>query len=443
MTRIQPASLLLAGALAWSSPMEAVAQETHGNITFRAPASYKLTREKDGLTRMRVEDGESWLEIRLLPGTKLEGSIEDHADRFVKLIEKSNPTEFRIEVARTTKTPKNAERVCNIGASAINPNAPGTYSYFLVWCYLAGGRVETVVLNTNSPQLYTKQQPTIERVLNGLRFSSAKVLAEGKPPLTEFAYERTVGFVEWLLEIPMTESQRAAIKEALIESWTKEDKETIDGTQELSNAVDELASKSEDEKRAIRVILRDKVLTEWRKGKEPVERMLAGVWDAAHEPIVAGEPPLTQQVCDATAEAYFLISCAVAGLGMQTPDKELLGKWTDLLKSRYPQMPKEAREGLQQMPIFAAALRAGWPTMPDAEKQPLLAQWKTIPGVVELGKQLSETSMKNLVDLQARMNANNMRFQMMSNILRMQHETSMTIIRNMSGSPWRYEYRYR
>lgn len=443
MTRIQPASLLLALALAWASPVEAAAQETHGNITFRAPAKYKLTREKDGLTRMRIEDAESWIEIRLLPGAKLEGRVEDHVDRFLKLVEKNNPTEFRVDIARTSKTPKNAERVCNAGASAVNPNAPGTYSYFLVWCYLAGGRVETVVVNTNSPQLYTSQQPTLEKLLNGLRFSSAKVLAAGKPPLTEFAYERTVGFVEWLLEVPMTETQRAAIQGALIESWTKQDQETIQGTEELSNGVDEMASKSEDEKRAIRVILRDKVLTEWRKGKDPVERMLVGVWDAAHEPIVAGEPPLTQQVCDATAEGYFLIACAVAGLGMQTPDKELLAKWTDLLKTRYPQMPKEAREGLQQMPIFAAAMRAGWPTMPDAEKQPLVAQWKTIPGIVELGKQLSATSMKKLVDLQARMNANNLHFQMMSNILQMQHETSMTIIRNMGSSNWHYEYRYR
>ena len=32
--------------------------------------------------------------------------------------------------------------------------------------------------------------------------------------------------------------------------------------------------------------------------------------------------------------------------------------------------------------------------------------------------------------------------QMISNMLRMQHQTNMTIIRNMGSTPYKYEYRY-
>ena len=437
---IRAAAILL--ALAGTAAAQ-TKTETHGNITFRVPEGYQLTRGQDGIARLRRDEAEKWLELRLLPGVKLAGKVEDHVDRLLKDVEKNNPTEFVVDTARTSKRPKNAERICYAGASAINPNAPGTYSHFLIWCYRTGGRVETIVINSNSPALYNAQQKTLDKLLNDMRFASAKVIAEGTPPLTEFAYDRTISFVEWLLEVPMTAMQRTTIREAMVAAWQKNDRETIDGTQELIDGVDELAAKTDDEKRALRVIVRDKALAEWRKSKDPVEQMLVGVWDAAHQPLVPGTPPLTQQVCDATAEAYFLMACAVAGQGMRSPDKALLAKWTELLRTRYPDLPQEFRVGLQQMPVFAAAMRVGWADMPEAEKTQLVAQWKTVPGVVELGKQLAAASAQSLLDLQARMQANNMYFQTMSNIMRMQHETSMTIINNMGGGGWRYEYRWR
>lgn len=438
----QLAPVLLFSSLL-GSILPAQSTETLGNVTFRVPKSYVLTHDKEGFDRVRTEEGPNWLELRVLAGTKLTGKVEDHVDGFLQQVQKSNPTEYRIDVPRSSKTPRNAERVSSAAASAQNPNAPGTYSYFVVWCYLAGSRVETIVLNTNSPELYAKQQPVVERFLNGIRLASAQVLAEGTPPLTQFGYERTLGFVEWLLEIPMTDTQRTAIRMALLDGWEKNDRETIDGTTQLVEGVDELAGKTEDEKRVVRVMLRDKALAEWRKSKESVEQMLAGIWDAAHQPVVAGDPPLTQQVCDATAEAYFLMACAVAGVTMKTPEKDLLTKWTELLKSRYAELPKESREALQQMPVFAAALRVAWPQLPEDQKRQHVEQWKGIPGIPELGKQISANSMKNLLDLQARVQANNMYYQTMSNMLRMQHETSMTIIRNMGSSNWHYEYRYR
>ncbi|MBK9386469.1 MAG: hypothetical protein IPN34_16780 [Planctomycetes bacterium] len=59
----------------------------------------------------------------------------------------------------------------------------------------------------------------------------------------------------------------------------------------------------------------------------------------------------------------------------------------------------------------------------------------------KLGPQLSAISMRSLLSRQAQLQAQQLHFQTMSNIMRMQHDTMRIIASNMGGNT-RYEYRW-
>lgn len=96
-----------------------------------------------------------------------------------------------------------------------------------------------------------------------------------------------------------------------------------------------------------------------------------------------------------------------------------------------------------------ALIRYAWPTLDETARQelrdrwadslrhlgvaPKLAAWQSTPAPA---REIDTLAAWRKLQIQQQNTA------MISNMLRMQHETNMTILRNMGGTPYRYDYRY-
>src|ERR1700682_5646323 len=125
-------------------------------------------------------------------------------------------------------------------------------------------------------------------------FASDAVLAQGNPPLTESMVTRYINFTAWFYEIPFTQPQREKIRAILLRDWKKPE-EIKNDMSWLSMAAD-LAKGSPDVREFIRCDLQARNLKAMRANKDPDAQWLAAVYDEAHQPIAAGNPPLTESM---------------------------------------------------------------------------------------------------------------------------------------------------
>ncbi len=283
----------------------------------------------------------------------------------------------------------------------------------------------------------------------------ARVLAEGDPPLTVELVDRTTGFIEWMLDVPLTDGQRQTIREGLVESWTSNNREDVEGIADLLQLEAQVREMDEATRLALRAQVQPDLVQQLRQQPEDEgAQWLLAIYEAGHQPIADGDPPLTRQATDAYAE--FLCFVIAQGLGQEgfEPPAEFKDEFAKTVAAGYADLSPEEKQELVQMPLAWAAVRIEWAKMPDEQKQQYRAQWaESVKGLVpEQPAQPAaeepapaaggDNSPGNLAALQQKMANQQMYFQTMSNIMRMQHETNMSIISNIGGGGWRYEYRY-
>jgi hypothetical protein len=127
------------------------------------------------------------------------------------------------------------------------------------------------------------------------RVVSDAVLAPGNPPLAESMVTRFTDFQAWLLEIPFTPQQRERIRAMLLQDWKKPEDIKSDMTWLTTEA--NFAKGAPDVREFIRVDFQVKVLKDLRADKNsPDSQWLAAAYDSAHQPIAAGNPPLTESM---------------------------------------------------------------------------------------------------------------------------------------------------
>ena len=281
------------------------------------------------------------------------------------------------------------------------------------------------------------------------------VLAEGDPPLTVELVDRTSGFIEWLLDVPLTDGQRQTIRDGLVESWTSNNREDVEGILDLLQLEAQVRELDEATRLALRAQVQPGLVQQLRDQPEDEgAQWLLAIYEAGHQPIADGDPPLTRQATDAYAE--FLCFVIAQGLGQEgfEPPAEFKGEFAKTVAAGYADLSPEEKQELAQMPLAWAAVRIEWAKMPDEQKQQYRAQWsESVKGLVpeQPAEPAAEepapagggdNSPEGLAALQAKMRNQQMYFQTMSNIMQMQHETNMSIISNIGGGGWTYEYRY-
>ncbi len=212
--------------------------------------------------------------------------------------------------------------------------------------------------------------------------AQGEVLAPGTPPLTREMTTRAGAFYGWLLDVELTQEQLQAIQDDLVDSWRAKNAGDIDATLQVLKLQADLAKLPEGEAALVRETLQADVLADLRKTpNEPGARWVLGVYDSAHRPIAAGDPPLTRQASDANAElVLFMASVALDGTSLvldRAADRAFKDGWAASLGAEYDSgaIEPEQQQQMARMPLYWAALRVAWPQLPAETQATYRALW--------------------------------------------------------------------
>jgi hypothetical protein len=121
------------------------------------------------------------------------------------------------------------------------------------------------------------------------------MLAPGNPPLTERIAEQYTDFQAWLLEIPVTREMRGRQRADLVTIW--KDPQEAKAILGYLAATAPVAQYAPEDREFFRVSVQSEMLASMRvKKDDPTATFLAAAYDAAHPPIAAGSPPLTESM---------------------------------------------------------------------------------------------------------------------------------------------------
>jgi hypothetical protein len=191
---------------------------------------------------------------------------------------------------------------------------------------------------------------------------------------------------------------------------------------------------------------------------DPTAKWMLAIYEAGHQPIADGTPPLTRQVTDAFAELMCFMIGEVLGQEVPVPD-EFREAAAGLLAARYVELTPEGQQEVSQLPIAWAAIRVAWGQMPEEDKEQYRAQWRetlqsSLPQQPVAGAdqtaanppptERAENDLDALVKqkLAADPLYQNMTSQFMSNLLQTQHNGTMAMLYNMGGTGWTYQPRW-
>jgi hypothetical protein len=293
--------------------------------------------------------------------------------------------------------------------------------------------------------------------------TSTEIVEAGTPALTRYALDETLDFLEWLLQTPLTADQKKTVETELRGYWKNKNQHEIEGITELLTARDQLGQLKPAERDLVREAISEGALEEWRKDQNsPSARMILGIYDNAHKPIAVGSPPLTRQAVDAFAEFIFFAAGQTAGT-TATPGAELKTQLAAEVAKGYAAMAKDQRELIAGMPLVWAALRVGWPDLPEEQKQAYVAGWKQNETIVKLGEALKATQSvtspppassgtaaqraaydanREMMSKQMQLQMQQRHFQMMQSMMQQTFDSQRMMISNLGGNT-SYQYQWR
>ncbi len=436
--------------VAFALPARAGAAEvSEGVARFTLPAGWSRAAHGPAGS-FATADGTGTLEIgRSKPLTTVEAALDELAGAAAK-----RPG-YREESKRTGgQHLASGGRWTSYAYTYADAARPDRFEY--VWAVVvgAGGRAVAITATFADAAAFNRYLPELGRMVDRLRLTSAIVLEKGDPPLTQFTLDETIDFLEWLIGSPLTDAERQTVETEVRGSWKKGDRAEIDGTQKLLELREQLAALLPEKRELTREAVLPAAIAEWRKDESSASsRMMVQIYDAAHEPIAEGSPPLTRQGVDAFSELLCFAAGQTVGLTF-TPSEDLKKKLSAAVAGKYASLAHDQQQLVASMPLTWAALRAAWPELGEADRRRLVDGWKQDPSLVALGHAIQGGGAPNpsstpassggsspLSTLQdARRQA--LMYQTMSNVMMMQYETNRAIISNMVGG-YRYEYRWR
>jgi hypothetical protein len=363
--------------VAAQSPAGPVQQSRTDRLLYTLPSGWTRT-EKDAFTVLHAPSVPAGrvAEIRILPAKPLTTPLQAVATAEGERLKR---TYARVQVAPVSVVRHpNGFEIAIAGASMANASAPSVFIYQAQCFVRSGDHVQPLVLETSDYPLYQAHKAAFDALLQSVRVTDSIVLARGNPTLTQATLDSLTDFLEWLIEVPFTEEQRQVIAHAVIDSWKKNDRPDIQGVQDVLKLRAQLATMTAEQKMLVRQTAQPEVIKTARSETDAISKVVVQVYDAAHKPIAAGNPPLTRQAADAMLEVLFFMASQVR-LGdtaaQPSPTPQMKEVWANNLAANYGKTDAAARKSIAGMPITWAALRMTWPDLPAADKAKARAQW--------------------------------------------------------------------
>lgn len=184
----------------------------------------------------------------------------------------------------------------------------------------AGGRSVLITTVGKTAPAFNTHFPTYGRLIDRISLTTTIEVERGNPPLTRFMLDECNDFLEWLMQTPLTDAQKATMETELRAYWQKNIRKEIDGIGELLKVRQQLATLKPAEREVARQLVLDESIKQWRSEKDsPAAKMMMDIYDSSHKPIAAGNPPLTRQNVNAFAEFLCFAAGQTAGVTVAPP----------------------------------------------------------------------------------------------------------------------------
>jgi hypothetical protein len=351
-------------------------QSRADHVLYTAPAGWKHA-DNDRYTALRPADvpaGKA-VELRIHPARPLAGTLDAAAAAQVEQFRQAYPGAQAYRM-----NPVRHQTGFDMIITGVARPVPGGAVYHSLCFVKAGDQVQLVEMESSDFELYQKHSRTWDALLHGLRLTDAVVLAKGDPPLTQATVDEITDFLEWLIEVPFTEEQKAMVAGNVTDSWKRNDREEIEGTLQALKLRAQLSQMTPQQKALARQAAQPELIKAARQETDPVAKMIVRVYEAGHQPIADGDPPLTRQAADAMLEVLFFMAAQVRGgdaaaTALPPPTREMKDQWAKNLAANYDKADAAAKKEIAKMPLTWAAIRMLWPDLPEPDKSQARAQW--------------------------------------------------------------------
>lgn len=204
------------------------------------------------------------------------------------------------------------------------------------------------------------------------------------------AVETFLAYVSWVFDTALTQAQVDEAQQLVQRVFAEQRAAEISVVQDAVHAGKDLVNYSETDKRDLRASVQDeyvKILR--RRGPQEVSRWLLGVHQAKAQVIAPGEPKVTRQAAEATAELLAFVLSQTGTSDAVTADRAFREGVAKVLAGDRKGYGLEEQAGLAGITFDWAKLRAAWGTFPEARKQLLREEWRALLGAtgVDAGAQ--------------------------------------------------------
>ncbi len=204
---------------------------------------------------------------------------------------------------------------------------------------------------------------------------SRQVLAAGNPALTKGMVTRFTDFFEWLIEEPLTQEQRERMASLVVGAWRQNSGSDIADVVEILKNEAQVAQLPDSQRALVLTQVQPEILKSLKADpNEEFNRWLLEMYNSAHVPIAAGNPPLTRQVSDAQAEMFAFMLGQASG---QTVNADRLFKddFARGVSRLYPTLSATQQAKWAQSPVIWASLRVIWSQLDEKDRSGLRKQW--------------------------------------------------------------------
>jgi hypothetical protein len=271
------------------------------------------------------------------------------------------------------------------------------------------------------------------------------VIARGDQPLTEGHVERARRMCEWALGLEFTAEEKKEFRDLLLDEWKRKEEGAMAGTLSLAFTYTRVAQLPPAERALVQPFVEAQYTDTIRESfkTDKTDAWLKQKYDAKKPPLVKDQPGATRQDADALGELVHFQVLQVTGGDTATAD-QVEAVTLDRVKAGSGS-PAEIAGARKQL----ALIRFGWPAMSETDRQELRDRWATHLEPVGVKPKLAAWQATpapsrelDYLDAMKKLQQQQQATAMISNMMRMQHETNMTIIRNMGSTPYKYQYKY-
>jgi hypothetical protein len=208
----------------------------------------------------------------------------------------------------------------------------------------------------------------------GPKDAGPKTLAPGDPPLTTEMMGKDIEFWEWVFDTQFTAAQKKTVEDYILTAWKTPDAKAQRGVLDTLRNHEDMSKMSTDERDMIRTQVQPQMIQELKRDKDPIGKLMLGLYENVQKALVPGKPPLTKQTVDAYQELIAFAIGQVSGDPFE-PDAAFNEGVAKAVPGEWRKLKAEEKEALRSAPRLWAATREAWPLLSQADKAKTLKDW--------------------------------------------------------------------